>query len=88
MAVALHGLPMEQATWGKRWLQLYTRHDEAWGEWLAETYADRDFNSFLTMIDQFEVLYRMPWRRTGPNDVPAVFTGSLSKIFWGSGSGA
>ena len=25
----------------KRWLQLYSKHDEAWRQWMAETYADR-----------------------------------------------
>jgi hypothetical protein len=25
----------------KRWLELYTKHEEAWREWMAETYADR-----------------------------------------------
>jgi len=25
----------------KRWLELYSKHDQAWREWLAESYADR-----------------------------------------------
>ena len=24
----------------KRWLELYSKHDEAWKGWMAETYAD------------------------------------------------
>jgi hypothetical protein len=25
----------------KRWLELYSKHDQAWRQWLAESYADR-----------------------------------------------
>jgi hypothetical protein len=25
----------------KRWLELYSKHDTAWSQWLAETYPDR-----------------------------------------------
>jgi hypothetical protein len=25
----------------KRWLELYSKHDEAWRQWMAESYAER-----------------------------------------------
>jgi hypothetical protein len=25
----------------KRWLELYTKHDQAWRQWITETYVDR-----------------------------------------------
>jgi hypothetical protein len=51
------------------------------GLWLCR--SSSGFKYFLTMIESFEVLSRMPWRRIGPNDVPAVFEGSHPPIFWG-----
>jgi hypothetical protein len=29
------------ATREKRWLELYGKHDQAWRQWMAETYEDR-----------------------------------------------
>jgi hypothetical protein len=34
-----NGIPT--TTREKRWLELYSRHDEVWKGWMAETYADR-----------------------------------------------
>lgn len=34
-----NGIPT--TTREKRWLELYSKHDEAWKGWKAETYADR-----------------------------------------------
>lgn len=35
----------------KRWLELYSKHDQAWRHWMAESYADRHAglaSNFLT----------------------------------------
>jgi len=34
-----NGIPT--TTREKRWLELYGKHDKAWKQWLAKTYADR-----------------------------------------------
>jgi hypothetical protein len=35
----------------KRWLELYSKHDRAWRQWMAETHADRRGSSeFLTNV--------------------------------------
>ena len=37
----------------KRWLELYSKHDEAWRQFMVETYADRRGN--LAFINQDRV---------------------------------
>jgi hypothetical protein len=34
-----HGVPT--TTREKRWLELYSKHDEGWRQWMAESYAER-----------------------------------------------
>jgi hypothetical protein len=34
-----NGVPT--STREKRWLELYAKHEKAWREWMAKTYADR-----------------------------------------------
>jgi hypothetical protein len=31
----------------RRWLELYSKHDEAWRQWMFETYADRQNLGFI-----------------------------------------
>jgi hypothetical protein len=38
-----HGVPT--TTREKRWLELYGKHDEAWRQWMAESYAERHRSS-------------------------------------------
>jgi hypothetical protein len=38
----------------KRWLELYSRHDVAWRDWMIETYADRC--GTLTFVNQDRVI--------------------------------
>jgi hypothetical protein len=38
----------------KRWLELYSKHDGAWRQWMTETYADRSGN--LAFINQDRVI--------------------------------
>jgi hypothetical protein len=40
-----NGIPT--TTREKRWLELYTKHDAAWRQWMAETCADRRRSSTL-----------------------------------------
>jgi hypothetical protein len=37
----------------KRWLELYSKRDRAWREWMVETYADRSPN--LAFVNQDRV---------------------------------
>jgi hypothetical protein len=38
----------------RRWLELYGKHDDAWSEWMVETYADR--GNSLTFVNQDGVI--------------------------------
>jgi hypothetical protein len=39
VAWGANGMP--PTTREKRWLELYSKHDTAWRQWMVETYADR-----------------------------------------------
>jgi hypothetical protein len=45
-----NGIPA--TTREKRWLDLYSKHDKAWREWMVETYADRCGS--LTLLTKIE----------------------------------
>lgn len=46
-----NGIPA--TTRQNRWLELYSQHDRAWRQWMAETYADR--RRGLEFINQVRV---------------------------------
>jgi hypothetical protein len=54
MAWDENGIPT--ITREKRWLELYSKHDEAWKGWMAETYADRPRK--FGLHDQTEKFFR------------------------------
>ena len=47
-----NGVPV--TTWEKRWLELYGKHDQAWRQWMVETYADR--SGRLAFVNQNRVI--------------------------------
>jgi hypothetical protein len=47
-----NGIPT--TTREKRWLELYSKHDDGWRQWMVEAYADR--RNSLAFVNQDRVI--------------------------------
>ena len=63
-----NGLPT--TTREKRWLELYSKHDDAWRQWMVETYADRSGSLTFINKDRVTLKYIAPDDRGFGPDIP------------------